>query len=169
MTAPIARIARPAWPFVAVAGLVLSILGLIAMPRDLRSHADPASIAAANSMHLSLVAVMATLMTLTFLPAVVYLGVAVIVRYRAAPDPMGLICAYMLVLFGCGVVGPVPWVVFDSQGALAGSAALTTLGRLATPIGLYAFGVFFAFFPSGQIVPRWLRWPVLVAGVALVA
>ncbi len=169
MTAPIVGIARLAWPFVAVAGLVLSILGLIAMPADMRSHADPASIAAANSMHLPMVAILATLMTLTFLPAVVYLGVAVIVRYRATPDPMGLICAYMLVLFGCGVVGPVPWVVFDSPGALGGSATLTTLGRLSTPIGLYAFGVFFAFFPSGQLVPRWLRWPVLVAGLALVA
>ena len=169
MSAAIVRIARAAWPVAAATGLLLSILALFAMPADLRSHADPASVAALNDLHLSVGVVTATLMTLTFLPALVYLGVAAIVRYRAAPDLMGLVCAYMLVAFGCGVVGPVPWVVFDASTALAGSEALTALGRLATPLGLYAFGVFFAVFPTGRFVPHWLRWPVLVAGLALIA
>jgi signal transduction histidine kinase len=169
MTTPIARIARPAWPVVAMAGLALSLLGLLAIPGDFRSHADPASIAAMASIHVSETGLIVTLMVLTFVPALVYLGVAAIVRYRSVPDSMGLICAYMLVLFGCGVVGPVPWVVFGSPDALGGSPVLTALGRLATPLGLYAFGVFFAFFPSGRVVPRWLRWPVLAAGLALVA
>src|ERR1043166_6455645 len=106
MATPIARIARPAWPFVAGAGLALSAAALVAMPGYFRLTPAPASLAALAPSHITVTEVVTVLMVLTALPALVYLGVAAIVRYRAAPDTMGLICAYMLVLFGVGVVGP---------------------------------------------------------------
>ena len=113
-------------------------------------------------------AVAAVVMVLTALPAAVYFAVALIVRYRSAPDSMGLICSYVLVLFACGVVGPVPWIVYG-HADLWGSPALTAAGRLSTPLGLYAFGLFFCVFPSGRFAPRWLRWVAVAAGVSLAA
>jgi len=91
--------------------------------------------------------------------------VATVVYLRAAPDPMALVCAYVLVLFGCGVVSPVPWVVLNDSSVLLGSPALTAVARLLTPLGLCALGLFFFVFPSGSFAPRWLRW-VAVAAVA---
>ncbi|WP_426513314.1 histidine kinase [Dactylosporangium sp. McL0621] len=168
MTSLIVRIARPAWVVVALAGLALVLGALVAMPEYYRSQAGPAALAELRTVHLGLPAVIITLIVLTMVPTIVYFGVALIVRYRASPDSMALVCAYMLVLFGCGVVSPVPWVVFGGPATLLGSPALTSMGQLATPIGLYAFGVFFAVFPSGRFVPRPLRWAVIGAGAALV-
>lgn len=167
MTAPVARVARSAWPLVAGAGLALSVAALTAMPAYYRSRPEARLRPASWVFHMSPTAVAIAVMTLTMLPTAVYIGVALVVRYRSAPDPMGLISAYVLVLFACGVVGPVPWIVFGGAPPLMGSPALTAAGRLATPLGLFAFGVFFAVFPSGIFVPRWLRWTALVAAACL--
>jgi signal transduction histidine kinase len=169
MTSLSARIARPAWVVIALAGLALVVCALVAMPGYYRSQTGPAELTDLSGAHLGLPAVIIALVVLTMVPTIVYFGIAVIVRYRTAPDSMALVCAYMLVLFGCGVVSPVPWVAFGGPATLLASPALTLVGQLTTPIGLYAFGVFFAVFPTGRFVPGSLRWAVVGAGVALVA
>lgn len=166
MTTPVARIARPAWPLVAGVGLALSVAALTAMPAYYRSRAVRLELAS-GAFHASPASAAIVVMSLTMLPTVFFFAVALVVRYRSAPGPMGLICAYVLVLFASGVVGPVPWIVYGGAPPLMGSPALTAAGRLATPLGLFAFGVFFAVFPSGSFVPRWLRWLTLVAAVCL--
>jgi signal transduction histidine kinase len=160
------RIARSGWPLVAGVSLALSLAALTAMPGYYRSKA--LLLSGNGAFHLSTGAVAALFMVLTMLPAAVFFVVALIVRYRSAPDAMSLVCSYVLVLFACGVVGPVPWIVYGNA-ALWGSPVLTAVGRLSTPIGIYAFCLFFCVFPSGRFVPRWLRWPALAAAAGLVA
>jgi len=167
MSTAVARIARSGWPVVAGACLALSLAALAAMPGYYRSKARSLP-QPAGAPHISLAVMAAVLMITTMLPAVVFFAVALIVRYRSAPDAMALICSYVLVLFGCGVVGPVPWIV-DGNATLLGSRALTALGQLSTPLGIFAFCVFFCVFPSGYFVPRWLRWAALAAAAGLVA
>jgi signal transduction histidine kinase len=166
--ARINRVARSGWLLVAGAGLALSLAALTAMPAYYRSRPEALMQPGGGAIHTSPAAVAAVVMTLTALPAAVYFAVALIVRYRSAPDSMGLICSYVLVLFACGVVGPVPWIVYG-HADLWGSPALTAAGRLSTPLGLYAFGLFFCVFPSGRFAPRWLRWVALAAGGSLAA
>lgn len=170
MTIParIARIARSGWLLAAGVCLALSVAALLAMPGYYRSRPKDLPAPANAVIHVSPGAVTAIVMALTMLPAAVFFAIALLVRYRSAPDSMGLICSYVLVLFACGVVGPVPWIVYG-HATLLGSSALTALGRLSTPLGIYAFCLFFSVFPSGHFVPRWLRWPALAAGVSEVA
>jgi signal transduction histidine kinase len=153
---------------VAGASLALSLAALTAMPGYYRSPPEALLRPGNGAFHVSPGTVAAVFMVLTMLPATVFFAVALIVRYRSAPDSMGLICSYVLVLFACGVVGPVPWIVYGNA-TLWGSPALTAAGRLSTPLGLYAFGLFFCVFPSGRFVPRWLRWPALAAAGCLAA
>ena len=169
MTTAIARVARPAWPVVASAGLALVVAAAAAMPAVYLSRRGPHGDADFTAVHLTPAQAVGTLMLLTLVPTLILFAVALIVRYRAAPDRMSLICAYVLVLFGCGVVSPVPWVAFDGPHTLWGSSLLTAVGRLSTPLGLYAFGLFFAVFPSGRFVPGWLRWVVVAASAGLVS
>ena len=174
MTTPAARIARSGWPFVAVASLALSAAALAAMPGYYRSRSAALPGFGSGPIHMSAGAVAAVVMVLTMLPAAVFFVIALIVRYRSAPDSMALICSYVLVLFACGVVGPVPWIVYG-DATLWGIPALTAIGRLSTPLGIYAFCLFACVFPSGRFVPRWLRWPAVaaaageLAGLALAA
>jgi signal transduction histidine kinase len=168
MTTAITRVARPAWPVVASAGLALVVAAAAAMPAVYLSRREPHDGADFTAVHLTPAQAVGALMLLTLAPTLILFAVALIVRYRAAPDRMSLICAYVLVFFGCGVVSPVPWVVFDGPHTLWGSSLLTAVGRLSTPLGLYAFGVFFAVFPSGRFVPGWLRWAVVAASAGLV-
>ena len=168
MTARAARIARSGWLPVAGASLALSVAALIAMPGYYRSRPQALFGSPGGAIHMSAGAVAAMVMVLTTLPAAVFFAIALIIRYRSAPDPMSLICSYVLVLFACGVVGPVPWIVYGNA-TLLGSPALTALGQLSTPLGIYAFGLFFCVFPSGKFVPRWLRWPAVAAAAGEVA
>jgi signal transduction histidine kinase len=168
MITPAVRIARSGWPLVAGASLALSLAALTAMPGYYRSQPKTLPQPGNGAFHLSPGAVAAIFMVLTMLPAAVFFIVALIVRYRSVPDSMSLICSYVLVLFACGVVGPVPWIVYGNA-TLWGSPALTAVGRLSTPVGIYAFCVFFCVFPSGHFVPRWARWPALAAAAGLVA
>jgi signal transduction histidine kinase len=167
--ARLVRLARPAWPVVASAGLALVVAAATAMPAVYLPRRGPHGDADFTAVHLTPGQAVGLLMLLTVVPTLVFFALAGIVRYRTAPDRMSLVCAYVLVLFGCGVVSPVPWVVFYGPNTLWGSPLLTAVGRLSTPVGLYAFGVFFAVFPSGRFVPGWLRWVVFVAGAGLVS
>ncbi len=80
---------------------------------------------------------------------------------------MALTWSYVLVAFGCGVVGPLPYVALSGFITLPGGRAVTERpGVFSTPVGLFAIGGFFFVFPSGRFAPRWLRW-LTVAAVAV--
>jgi signal transduction histidine kinase len=167
MTVRVMRVARPAWLIVAGAGLVMSLVALAALPVSFRAQSTPEIRADLAANHLSPGVCIAVMAALIMGPTLVYFVVATIVYLRAAPDPMALVCAYVLVLFGCGVVSPVPWVVLNDSTVLLGSPLLTGVARLLTPLGLCALGLFFFVFPSGRFIPGWLRWLALAAATGL--
>jgi signal transduction histidine kinase len=158
------RLARRACP--AVAALALAINNL-ALPAFARLPLDSRIRAELPAWHLSLSGFGGVMIAMTAGPTVVYLAVAAVVFVRAARDPLALFCVYALVLFGCGVVSPLPWVTLDGSGATLGSPLLTGLAALLTPLGLLALGVFFLLFPSGRFAPAWLRWLAVAAAAVL--
>jgi hypothetical protein len=92
----------------------------------------------------------------------VFAVVAIVIFWRRSDDPMALLVATMLVVWG-----PLNGL-FVLTGAIEGMypALQATLGRLATFIGYVAWMLFFYLFPSGRFVPRWTRWLALLYGVA---
>jgi hypothetical protein len=92
----------------------------------------------------------------------VFAVVAIVIFWRRSDDPMALLVATMLVVWG-----PLNGL-FVLTGAIEGMypALQATLGRLVTFIGYVAWMLFFYLFPSGRFVPRWTRWLALLYGVA---
>jgi hypothetical protein len=92
----------------------------------------------------------------------VFAVVAIVIFWRRSDDPMALLVATMLVVWG-----PLNGL-FVLTGATEGMypALQATLGRLVTFIGYVAWMLFFYLFPSGRFVPRWTRWLALLYGVA---
>jgi len=64
MTSLSARIARPAWVVIALAGLALVVCALVAMPGYYRSQTGPAELTDLSSAHLGLPAVIIALVVL---------------------------------------------------------------------------------------------------------
>ena len=91
----------------------------------------------------------------------VFAVVAIVIFWRRSDDPMALLVATMLVVWG-----PLNGL-FVLTGATEGMypALQATLGRLVTFIGYVAWMLFFYLFPSGRFVPRWTRWLALLYGV----
>ena len=92
----------------------------------------------------------------------VFAVVAIVIFWRRSDDPMALLVATMLVVWG-----PLNGL-FVLTGATEGMypALQATLGRLVTFVGYIAWMLFFYLFPSGRFVPRWTRWLALLYGVA---
>jgi signal transduction histidine kinase len=158
------HVARLACPTVAGVGIVLNLLALPAFTRLAMGQAIRDAL---PTWHLSVPGFDAIMIAMTVVPMMVNVVVAAVVFLRASSEPMALFCVYTLVLFGCGVVGPLPWVTFSDSMTVLGTPALTRLAGLLTPLGLFVLGVFVLVFPSGTFVPRWLRWPATAGGTAL--
>ncbi len=92
----------------------------------------------------------------------VFAVVAIVIFWRRSDDPMALLVATMLVVWG-----PLNGL-FVLTGATEGMypALQATLGSLVTFIGYMAWMLFFYLFPSGRFVPHWTRWLALLYGVA---
>jgi len=93
----------------------------------------------------------------------VFAAVAIVIFWRRSHDPVALLVATMLVVWG-----PLNGLFVFTPGATEGMypALQATLGPLVTFIGYVAWMLFFYLFPSGRFVPRWTRWLALLYGVA---
>ncbi|MDP8948283.1 MAG: hypothetical protein M3N09_09335 [Actinomycetota bacterium] len=85
----------------------------------------------------------------------VFAAVASIIFWRRSDDPMALLVATMLVVWG-----PLNGLLVLTPSATEGMypALQMTLGSLLTYVGYMAWMLFFYLFPSGRFVPRWTRW-----------
>jgi hypothetical protein len=93
----------------------------------------------------------------------VFAVVAIVIFWRRSDDPIALLVATMLVVWG-----PLNGLFVLTPEATKGMypALQATLGSLVTFIGYMAWMLFFYLFPSGRFVPRWTRWLALLYGVA---
>jgi hypothetical protein len=88
------------------------------------------------------------------LATLVWCGVALLIFITRSDDWLALIVALFLFLQG-------------TQGGYWQAAAhllpvLAFPRNLLTSLSWVTFSLFFALFPNGRFVPRWMRWPVLV-------
>jgi hypothetical protein len=89
-------------------------------------------------------------------------AVAIVIFWRRSEDPMALLVATMLVVWGPtnGLFVLAPSTIEEMYPALAKVpfAALAFTGYIT-------WMLFFYLFPSGRFVPRWTRWLALTYGV----
>ena len=149
--------ARRAWP--ALTGLVIAA-NLLVLPKFARSQLNSTIRGELPAWHLSPAGYVAVMTGLTAAPMLIFLAVASVVFFRAAHDPVALFCAYTLVAFGFGVGGLLSGMALTNPVLNAASVLLTGIAEI---LG----GWFFLVFPSGTFVPRWARWCVLGAAVAV--
>jgi hypothetical protein len=88
----------------------------------------------------------------------VFAAVAIVIFWRRSHDPMALLVATMLVVWG-----PLNGLLVLSPSAIEGMypALQMTLGSLLAYIGYMSWMLFFYLFPSGRFVPRLTRWLAL--------
>src|SRR5918992_576335 len=146
-------LARAAW--VAVAFVSLGTF-VISVPARYAQLANPTAgvRAALAEMGLSAVGYALYNVTLDAVFVSVFAVVAIVIFWRRSEDPMALLVATMLVVWG-----PLNGL-FVLTGAIEVMypALQATLGRLVTFVGYVAWMLFFYLFPSGRFVPRWTRW-----------
>jgi hypothetical protein len=84
----------------------------------------------------------------------VFAVVASVIFWRRSEDPMALLVATMLVVWG-----PLNGLFVLTPSAIEGMypALQETLGLTLTYVGYMAWMLFFYLFPSGHFVPRWTR------------
>jgi hypothetical protein len=92
----------------------------------------------------------------------VFAVVAIVIFWRRPEDPMVLLVATMLVVWG-----PLNGLLVLTPSATEGMypALQATLGLTLTYVGYMAWMLFFYLFPSGHFAPRWTRWLALLYGV----
>jgi hypothetical protein len=86
-------------------------------------------------------------------------AVAILIFWRRSNDPVALLVATMLVVWGPlnGLL-----VLTPSAGVSEMSPLMRlTLDRVPAFLGYVAWMLFFYLFPSGRFVPRWTRWLAL--------
>ena len=155
-------LARAAW--VAVAFVSLGTF-VISVPARYAQLANPAAgvRAALAEMGLSAVGYALYNVTLDTVFVSVFALVAIVIFWRRYDDPMALLVATMLVVWGSlnGLFVLTPSATEGMYPVLQ-----ATLGSLVTFVGYIAWMLFFYLFPSGRFVPRWTLWPALLYGVA---
>jgi hypothetical protein len=84
--------------------------------------------------------------------------VAIVIFWRRSNDPMAMLVATMLVVWG-----PLNGLLVLTPSATEGMYPVVqmTLGSLLTYVGYMSWMLFFYLFPSGRFVPRWTRWLAL--------
>ncbi len=88
----------------------------------------------------------------------VFAVVAIVIFWRRSDDPMALLVATMLVVWG-----PLNGLLVLTPSATEGMypALQMTLGTTLTFVGYMTWMLFFYLFPSGRFVSRWTRWLAL--------
>ena len=138
---------------------------VISVPARYAQLANPAAgvRAALAEMGLSAVGYALYNVTLDTVFVSVFALVAIVIFWRRYDDPMALLVATMLVVWGSlnGLFVLTPSATEGMYPVLQ-----ATLGSLVTFVGYIAWMLFFYLFPSGRFVPRWTPWLALLYGVA---
>jgi hypothetical protein len=113
----------------------------------------PEQVGTLTGIGLSLGDYTASTVALTLALMVVCLVVSTVIIWRRSDDRMALLVALMLVTFG-------PFAVIENVSASPSSWQVPNecLGFLFTGL----FPLVFSLFPSGQFVPHWTRWTIVV-------
>ena len=85
-------------------------------------------------------------------------AVAIVIFWRRSDDPVALLVATMLIVWG-----PLNGLLVLTPSATEGMYPVVqiALGSLLTYVGYMTWMLFFYLFPSGRFVPRWTRWLAL--------
>jgi hypothetical protein len=150
-------LARAAWVAVAVTVLGTFVISVTARYAQL-SHPTARVRAALSEMGLSAGGYALYNVTLDTVFVSVFAVVAIIIFWRRSDDPMALLVATMLVVWGTlnGLLVVTPSAIEGKYPALE-----VTLGTTLPFVGYMAWMLFFYLFPSGRFVPRWTRWLAL--------
>jgi hypothetical protein len=150
-------LARAAWSAVAIATLGSFV---ISVPARYAQLANPTAgvRAALAEMWLSAGGYALYNVTLDTVFVSVFAVVAIVIFWRRSDDPMALLVATMLVVWG-----PLNGLLVLTPSATEGMypALQMTLGTTLTFVGYMTWMLFFYLFPSGRFVPRWTRWLAL--------
>ena len=153
--------ARVAW--VAVAIVALGAFA-ISVPSRYAELANPTENVSAALAELGLSAGAYALCTVALETIFVsgFAAVSIVIFWRRSDDPVALLVATMLVVWGPlnGLFLPTPRAIEEPYPILG-----TALGQTLTYIGYITWMLFFYLFPSGRFVPRWTRWLALIYGV----
>ena len=92
----------------------------------------------------------------------VFAVIAIIIFWRRSGDPIALLVATMLVVWG-----PLNGLFVLTPGSTDGmyGPLQAILGTVLTYVGYITWMLFFYLFPSGRFVPGWTRWLALLYGV----
>ena len=146
-------LARAAWVAVAIAALGSF---LISVPARYAQLAHPTAGVRAALAELGLSADEYALYNvgLDTVFVLVFAMVAIVIFWRRSNDPMALLVATMLVVWG-----PLNGLLVLTPSATEGEypALQMTLGTALTFVGYMTWMLFFYLFPSGHFVPRWTR------------
>ena len=150
-------LARAAWVAVAVTVLGTFVISVTARYAQL-SHPTARVRAALSEMGLSAGGYALYNVTLDTVFVSVFAVVAIVIFWRRSDDPMALLVATMLVVWGTlnGLLVVTPSAIEGKYPALE-----VTLGTTLPFVGYMAWMLFFYLFPSGRFVPRWTRWLAL--------
>ena len=89
-------------------------------------------------------------------------AVASVIIARGAGEPMAVMAAFVLLLFGgAGAAGTM-------RGLLDIYSAFWFPVKLLDYLSQVSFGVFFLVFPDGRFVPRWTRWIAALTALAFI-
>ena len=150
-------LARAAWVAIAVAALGTFVISVPARYAQL-AHPTAAMRTALAEMGLSanVYALYNVALDTTFVA--VFAVVAIVIFWRRSKDPIALLVATMLVVWG-----PLNGLLVLTPSATEGMypALQMTLGTTLTFVGYMTWMLFFYLFPSGRFEPRWTRWMAL--------
>jgi hypothetical protein len=151
-------LARVAWVAVAIAALGIFVISVPARYAELARPTAGGVRAALAEMGLSAGGYALYNVTLDTIFVSVFAVVAIVVFWRRSEDPIALLVATMLVVWGPlnGLL-----VLTPSAAERIYPAMQMTLGSLLSYVGYMAWMLFFYLFPSGRFVPRWTRWLAL--------
>src|SRR5215217_3645584 len=155
-------LARAAWVAVAVVALGRFVTAVPARYAEL-AHPTSGVRAALAEMGLSAGGYAIYNVALDAAFVSIFAVVAIVIFWRRSNDPVALLVATMLVVWG-----PLNGLFVLTPSATQGMspALVMALDRVPTFVGYIAWMLFFFLFPSGRFVPRWTRWLALLWGVA---
>ncbi len=150
-------LARVAWVAIAVAALGTFVISVPARYTQL-AHPTAAVRTALAEMGLSANVYALYNVALDTIFVTVFAVVAIVIFWRRSKDPIALLVATMLVVWG-----PLNGLLVLTPSATEGMypALQMTLGTMLTFVGYMTWMLFFYLFPSGRFVPRWTRWVAL--------
>jgi hypothetical protein len=119
----------------------------------------PAQVGTLTGLGLSLGAYAAYAVMIALANIVVCVAVSTVVALRRSEDRLALIVALMLM-----TVGP----IMASESVADSPSPWRVPNYYLGSLSIAAVLLVFALFPTGQFVPQWMRWPMVVMGITSV-